>query len=285
MNYRQVSIPAYDDINLYAQIWNPGSEVRAVLVVVHGGFEHSGRYAHVAAFFTGRQFAVYACDLRGHGRSEGVRAHIEKFDDFLHDMDVFLAYVRNDFPDKDVFILAHSAGALITLAYLLARGRAGVKGVVFSAPALKVYNIDSAVTRVAVHLVALISPDVKFPLLDARFLSHDAGVVEAYRRDVLVHKEGVTARVVSELLQAMRRVRRKFRQVDFPLLILHGTRDRFADIRASRHLYRAARSADKSIRYYGGLFHELLQEPEKEQILGEIYEWINKRICGKMKTV
>lgn len=278
MQHRDLTFTTRDNLQLYAQVWQPLGEERAVLVIIHGGFEHSGRYLHVASYFTQRGFIVYACDLRGHGRSQGHRGYINDFDNVLVDIDTFLSLVRKDFPHKPLFILGHSAGGLVTVAYMLSRPDTAVAGVILSAPALRMHNVDNPLTNMTVHFLGLIVPRLKIPLLDARFLSHDKKVVAAYKNDPLIPHEGVCACVLSELLYAMNDARKKLSQIRFPVLVLHGTEDRFADIRGSKLLYEKAGSSDKTIRVYGGLYHEILNEPEKKSILGEIFEWIDKRL-------
>lgn len=277
MHERYVTFSSHDNLQLFARIWQAQDETQAVVALIHGGFEHSGRYAHVAEGLSNAGLGVYACDLRGHGRSQGRRGYIREFEDVLLDMDRFLSLVEREEPQKPLFILAHSAGGLVALSYILSRRQSSVRGIVLSAPALMICNVESPLTTTAVHVLAWVLPRVRIPLIDARFLSHDQKVVAAYRRDPLIPKHGLAVSVLSELLHTMRTVSRKFSEITIPFYIIHGTDDRLADIRGSQALYAAARSEDKTLKLHEGLYHELLNEPQRNAILKDIIAWITAR--------
>ena len=118
-----------DGLSLYEQCWLPAGESTAVVLLVHGFTEHSGRYAQVAGELNRQGYAVYAMDLRGHGKSEGDRVFVRTFDDYLADLDQFLGRVRQREPDKPLFLFGHSMGGTIVGLYA-ARRQPRVNGVV-----------------------------------------------------------------------------------------------------------------------------------------------------------
>lgn len=279
MHQRYITFTSFDSLRLFARIWSPAGQARAVVVLIHGGFEHSGRYEHVAAYLVERRLAVYAFDLRGHGKSEGRRGYVGNFEDILRDIDGFLSMAREENPGLPFFLLAHSAGGLAAVAYVISRRDHGVCGMILSAPALCIHAVPTSLAAGAIHLLGWVFPKTRLPIIDARFLSHDEQVVADYRADDLISTHGLEAGVLSELLHAMRTVCAQFHDIDIPFLVLHGTDDRLADVRGSRSLYEKARSADKAIRLYPGLYHEILNEPQKKGILKEISEWIERHIA------
>src|SRR3989338_2702184 len=118
---------AGDGLKLYEQAWLPDKEEKAAVVVVHGYAEHSGRYGRVAGYLNQAGYAVYAFDLRGHGRSEGRRAYAESFDEYLDDVGIFLGRVKSEEAKKPVFLLGHSLGGTIAALFAITR-RPDIKG-------------------------------------------------------------------------------------------------------------------------------------------------------------
>lgn len=115
MRYQQSVFKTHDDLDLYYQSWKPDTDYKAVIIIVHGSFEHSGRYVNLAVWLVDNGYAVYSFDLRGHGRSGGKRAFVASFNLYVQDLERFLLLVNKSQIDKPVFILGHSAGAIIAL--------------------------------------------------------------------------------------------------------------------------------------------------------------------------
>ena len=118
---------------IYRQCWLPDGEPRAVLLIVHGLGEHSGRYANVVNHLVPRGYALYGLDHVGHGKSEGTREYVERFEDYTDTLDMYRGMVRQAQPDKPLFLYGHSLGGLISAFYLLDH-QAGLAGAVLSAP-------------------------------------------------------------------------------------------------------------------------------------------------------
>ena len=79
------------NLNLYYQCWLPSNEFKAILLIVHGLAEHSGRYTNLVNYFVPRGYAVYGFDQRGHGKSDGLRGYVDKFSNFVNDLNTFLS--------------------------------------------------------------------------------------------------------------------------------------------------------------------------------------------------
>ena len=127
---------APDGLRLFERVWHPPQAPQAGVVLVHGYAEHSGRYDHVAAFLNDRGYAVYAYDLRGHGRSEGRRAFVDTFVRYLNDLGVFLQRVRRRLQDVPLFLMGHSMGGTVCARFYLER-RPELAGLVLSSPLLR----------------------------------------------------------------------------------------------------------------------------------------------------
>ncbi len=249
-------------------------------MLVHGYAEHSARYEPTARRLAHDGFAVQTLDLRGHGRSEGTRCFIRSFAEYLVDVETALLVAERRWPDHPVFLMGHSMGGLISALFVIER-RAPLSGLVLSAPSVMLGGDFSPLKASVSVVLGRVLP--RFPTVRFRTesLSRDAGVVQAYRDDRLVFHGRTPARTASEIIRAIRRVQELMDGIELPLLVVHGGQDQVTDVEGSRRLYASARSADKSLRVYDGLFHEIMNEPEKALVLGEISAWLGARLDGR----
>ena len=266
-------------LNLYYRSWLPPTDPLAVVVMVHGICEHGGRYAPVAEKLCSRGYAFYALDLRGHGRSEGDRLLIAAFDNYLDDLEVLLARVAEQQPGRPVFLLGHSMGGAI-VARLALRRRPQIRGLILSAAALRIAGNVFPVLRKLARLMSRVWPRLRLVRLGSGMLSRDPRVVADFRSDPLVYQGKFPVRTGAEILEAAQDIQERMESIDVPLLILHGTGDRLTDPRGSWELYTRAQSSDKTLKLYQGLYHDLLHEPEWEQISDEILDWLGPRCDG-----
>lgn len=267
---------AADGTMLFERRWLPAGTFRGEILIVHGFLEHGGRYARTAEALAGRGFAVTATDLRGHGRSGGPRCWVRSFDDYLVDLDVVFVRVRNRTGGKPLFLFGHSLGGLIAILWCQER-QPVLSGLLLSGPALEVPRQLFPWMRRAAKVGSVLFPRLRLVRMGCRNISRDEAVVRQFRADPLVFHGRFPVRTGAEILRAGEVARRRLGEVRVPLLILHGTADRAAAVEGSRALYEQAESKDKQLRLYDGLYHEVLNEPEREQVLGDMAEWIEER--------
>jgi acylglycerol lipase len=273
MNHREGHFKGLNNLNIYYQAWLPDEAPLAVLLLVHGLAEHSGRYGNVVNHLVPRGYAVYALDHRGHGRSQGRRVYVERFGDYLDDLKAFFDLLRGWQPEARVFMLGHSMGGAISLAYAL-RHQDELDGLILSGAAVKVGASVSPATVAAGKVIAALLPKMGVLALDASAISQNPAVVTAYETDPLVHRGKVTARLGAELIKTMQVFPQQVPELRLPVLILHGDADRLADSQGSRWLYQAAGSADKTLQIYQGYYHEIFNEPGRERVLADVQTWL-----------
>ncbi len=273
----QQRFTTFDGLRLFARCWLPPGEVSGVLVVVHGFTEHGGRYASLAEQLNRFGFAVYALDLRGHGQSDGPRVFVRSFDEYLADVELYLDRVRAQQPGKPLFLFGSSMGGTIAV-WLAILGRAEVRGLVLCAPALAVGPRVFPWLRRLASFASAILPRLRLVRLGCAMISRDPQVVADFRNDPWVFHGRFPVRTGAELLRAMRQVQEKMENVSLPFLLLHGGGDVVADPQGSRDLVARAASADKTLKFYDGLYHDLLDEPEKEQVRGDLMAWLRERV-------
>jgi acylglycerol lipase len=265
------------DANIYFQGWLPESEPRAVLLIVHGLAEHSGRYGNVVNHFVPLGYAVYGIDHFGHGKSDGERVYVKRFDDYTNTLKVYFDMIREWQPDKPIFLVGHSMGGLISAVYLLDH-QAELAGAVLSGPAVKIPNhVTPAMLFLGKMLSALI-PRFGLLALSADGVSRDPLVVKAYVSDPLVHRGKATARLAAEMLKAMQTISGQAAKITLPIMIVQGSADRLVDPAGAQMLYDAVSSADKEIRIYDGFYHEVFNEPEHDKVLRDIEIWLEAHI-------
>lgn len=263
-------------LTLFEHWWRPKNDARANVVLVHGLKDHGGRYDHVGEWFARRGYAIYAPDLRGHGKSDGERFYVDSFDEYMDDLDVFVGRIRKREPDRPVFLLGHSMGGAVASRFVLER-EPDLRGLILSAPALEP---NENVSPVLIWLSGFISrffPRAPVTKVDVKALSHLPEVIEAARKDPLSNDRPAPARTGYEILQAMRRIREKAHEITLPVLLMHGTEDHLTNPRGSERLFELAGSQDKELKLYEGLYHEILNEEEWGRVLGDIAEWLDAR--------
>lgn len=263
-------------VRLFEQSWRPGSEGKAVVVIMHGLKDHSSRYAAFAEELVARGYAVYAFDLRGHGYSEGRRVWVDSFEEFVTDLDLFVRRVREREPGKPVFLFGHSMGGAITATFALRR-KPDVSGIVLSGAALQVTSDLSAFKIKATRWFGRSNPRLAvFKLPDEDF-SRDPKMVAALHDDPAVYHGAGPAHTASELLGAIDHIQQHMEDLELPLLALHGTQDKLTNPDGSKALVSRARATDKTLKLYPGVYHDLLHEPEQAQVRSDITAWLDAR--------
>jgi len=277
MNHIEGTFKGVRNANIYYQAWLPDGAVKAVLLVVHGLAEHSGRYLNIVNHFVPKGFAVYGIDHFGHGKSDGQRVFVERFEDYTEPLKTYYDMVVGWQPGKPIFLLGHSMGGLIASYYLLDHQKE-FTGAVISAPAIKVSKTISPMTITMGKLLSGIMPKSGLMALDATAVSKDPEVVKAYVTDPLVYTGKVTARLAAEMLRAMQRVTAEVGTISLPFIAVQGTEDRLVEPDGTQMLYNESSSKDKTLKMYTGLFHEVFNEPERETVLADVEQWLNAHL-------
>jgi alpha-beta hydrolase superfamily lysophospholipase len=249
---------------------------RAILVISHGMNEHIGRYAFVVNALTEAGYAVAAQDHRGYGKSDGPRGVIRRFDDFVDDLDLLVALVREREPELPLVLLGHSMGGLIATRYAL-RHQAKLTGLVLSGPA---FIVDDAVPwwkKRALLLLARVLPNLALPSDGGNVLARDPEVQRLAREDPLWHHGPTTLGFARTLVTVAAETLPRTRELTLPLLIMHGAEDRLTSPRGSELCYRLAASPDKTLKLWPDDLHEIFNELDREAVIAFLLSWLNRR--------
>ncbi len=273
MEHREGFLQGVRNAKIYYQAWLPEAACKAVLLVVHGLAEHSGRYMNVVNHFVPLDFAVYGIDHLGHGKSEGARVYVERFTDYTDTLKIYFDMVRAWHPDKPIFLVGHSLGGLIGAMYLLEHQNE-LAGAVLSGPLVKMAGDISPMVVFMGKLFSVLAPKAGLTALVAEGISRDPAVVQAYVNDPLVYTGKITARLAGELVAATQRITAEAAKITLPLLIVQGSEDKLVDPAGAKLLYDAVGATDKTLKVYEGFYHEVFNEPDRAQVLGDVESWL-----------
>jgi acylglycerol lipase len=269
------SFAGVDGVKIFTREWQPAGEPRGVVVISHGLNAHSGLYEWAAQQFTANGLAVYALDHRGRGRSEGERFFVKKFAEWSEDLASFIDIVKQREPGLPVFLLGHSAGGVIACVYALEH-QGEIAGLICEDFAYQVPAPDIALA--IVKGVSHVAPRAHVLKLKNEDFSRDPAVVAALNADPLIANESQPSETVAELARADELLKKSFRLITLPLLILHGTADKVTKPSGSKEFYENAGSSDKTLKLYEGHFHDLLADVGKQQVIADIQAWIDARL-------
>jgi len=265
-------------LSIFYQSWLPENP-KAIVQVVHGFAEHSGRYLNVVNELVPLDYGIYADDHRGHGRSEGTRNYVDSFDQYIEDEKTLYDIIKEKHPNLPIFLLGHSMGSLIVI-YVIKKYEDLYKGLILSGTGTSVGDKISGFLKTMAKVMGKIAPKLKIsPGLEANMLSHDPEVVKAYQEDPNVYAEKITARLGYEMLNKFESVLDVINKFKLPLLVQCGSEDALIK-GAEEEIKEAFKMDDQTINIYDGLYHEVYNELEKDRkiVLKDLSNWLEKHV-------
>lgn len=279
MNTRKWNWKSHDGSEMFAQSWAPEEKPKAVVCLVHGLGEHSGRYAHVGEAFAEAGFALAGFDLRGHGKSSGPRGHIPSLAAVMGDIQLFCQQLEERYPGLPQFLYGHSMGGILVLAYPTFKSNT-LRGVIATGPALRTPVLEQKFKISLAKALGSLMPTMTIPTgLEVQYISRDSQVVQKYREDPLVHEVGTLA-AARMGLDAVAWAFTHAPDFPVPLLLLHGSEDKLAYPRGSQEFADLVPN-DCTLKFWDGLYHEIHNEPEQNEVFAFIFDWMNTQLRKK----
>jgi alpha-beta hydrolase superfamily lysophospholipase len=253
--------------------------LRGVIILAHGLGEHGDRYGHLYDRLLPEGYGFYALDHRGFGRSGGKRGYVDRFRDYVKDLDRLVQRAGNEHPDHPLILYGHSMGGLMSLAYAMA-GSTPVKCLVIASPPIRVRKPPGG--KVTLSIISLLS--ALFPGLtvdsrgNPRNVTRDPVEVERKKKDSLCHTR-ISLRWIDEFFKTRKQVAGAPHRLDVPsLLMIQGTGDKIVSTEAVQRFFDSIRIEDKTLLLYPDYYHELHNDSGRERPLGDVAEWLNLRV-------
>jgi alpha-beta hydrolase superfamily lysophospholipase len=271
-------ITARDGVKLELHEWLV-DDPRITILLVHGYAEHCRRYDHVAKAWNARGIQVVGADLRGHGKSEGGRGFVERFEDYHRDIDALMDAAKARAKGSPIAIYGHSNGGLIALHWLLAGNGHDLAGVILTSPFLGLALKPNPVKVAAGRVMAKILPKIGLPSgFSGKDVCADETIQRAYDTDPLIFKN-VNARWFSEAMSAMALVHARAGELKTPMLLLYGGSDKLASADETDRFARGLRMEQLTKERLVQHAHELVNEgpPAREKVIARMGDWILSR--------
>jgi alpha-beta hydrolase superfamily lysophospholipase len=266
-----------DGQKIFTRSWQPQQAGRGVVLIAHGLGEHSGRYEHVGQKLADAGYHAYALDHLGHGQSEGKRVQVRNHSDFIRDLRQFYDKVRQQHPDHKPYLLGHSMGSVISLQFTL-NNPDTLKALIVTGTATDVGSTVSTALRSVVRFVVRVAPGmpVSPALDDPKRLTSDPEMQQKWHADPLVNRGATPASIATYIVETGEMIQNRASELKLPILIMHGEADQITPISGSRIVHQRAGSADKTLVTYPGMQHEIMNEVEREKVLGRILDWLSQ---------
>ncbi len=276
MNHLEGTFKGVGGLSLYYQSWMPDAP-KAIVLIIHGFGEHSGRYLNVVNNLVPEGFGIYAFDLRGHGKSEGVTNYVDSFDQFLEDAKIFHALIREKYPNLPIFLLGHSMGSGIAV-YFTQKYENLLNGLILSGCGTVVGEDVSAFLKLMAGFLSKVAGKMTVDTkLDPASLSHDPAVVKAYIDDPLVHYQKITTKLAREMMIRFPKIPSILSEFRIPVLIQKGGDDKA--VSGIQNVIDALKTDNFEYHVYSGLYHEVYNEVEEKRkvVFDDLKKWLAKQ--------
>ena len=243
---------------------------KATVLLVHGLGEHMGRYTHVANYLQAAGYAVFGYDNHGHGMSSGEKGSLIADNQLVDDLRFVIEYVRRQNPGPLV-LLGHSMGGLIA-AETVIQNKQGIDLLVMTSPALGADT--NPVQKLLLFLLPALLPNVRVDNgVKSQWLARDERVVKEYENDHLVHRK-ISARLASWILKTGEKVVKEAESWQVPTLLLYSGNDKLVRSKSSDLFSEQAPSNLVEAHCFKEMYHEILNDPEKEKVFTILNQWL-----------
>lgn len=276
MNHAEILNQKNEAIRTYS--WKPTQTNGAGIIIIHGYAEYGGRYKQTASFFAEQGFSVFSFDQQGHGSSYGKKGLVTSWQNLIEDASICVDSFTSEHPEiHSWFIIGHSMGGGVAT-FLAKKYGNLVQGVLFSAPMIN-HSTQTPPFLISIgKIIAKIVPSLGIIPFDQSAQSRDPDVLKSFFADDLNYKGRLRAGTGLQMLQMIDEINTLASQITVPVWFGHSSIDRLTSYDASRAFFNNVASTDKTFIKYDGLFHELMNEPEKRIVLQDMLNWMQKRL-------
>jgi alpha-beta hydrolase superfamily lysophospholipase len=278
LKYEETNYVGYDGTHMFLSVYRPDNDKpRALLIVLHGLGSHAGDFRELGRYFAEQGIAVFIPDMRGFGHYSGLKGHVMSFDEYVEDIQNLVMSVKDRYLNNIVFLFGSSMGAINAVRYIT-KYSVDIDGLILQSPGVA-QNLEIGVgKKVAGNLLSLLNVKRYVPSdIDHADATRNPKVIKQMETDPL-RFEMVTPRFGIEGLKAAEDGFNSAVSIKLPVLLQQGSADKIVDPERSKKFFDAISSVDKTWKLYDGFYHQLHDEPEKEQVLGDMTDWLEKRL-------
>ncbi len=244
-----------------------------LMIVVHGYGEHIERYQKLFDYFNQSGISVLGFDLRGHGRSDGRRAMIQTFQDYIEDLD----YHMQTLPaHENLYLYGHSMGALIVANWLIENSYSQIKKCILSSGLFKLDDSVSPILRKIAPIASFLLPSLSTSKIEVNKISSLPEEVLRYQSDPYIYHGGTKARTGYELMKAMQKINNQWHNIKIPTLFLQGESDTLTHPQGSILGYNKIAAKHKELKLFTDAKHELLNDYCQEEYLSTIRNFLKE---------
>ena len=267
-----------DGVEIFYRFWKSPKAGDPLFLIVHGFGEHSLRYDDFLKSLSDKPLSFAAFDLRGHGRSGGERVFVERFENYLSDLDDFLEYLKSNHSagTSPLFLFGHSLGGQISAYYAITRP-SRIQLLMLSSPCIAVQLWIPFAEKLVLFLSQNFPHTVLANPVLPVFLTHDKSEVKQYSSDVLIQRK-ITLGMVGQMIRATELILERANEVDVPLYILTAGSERIVLKSAARNFFEKVSSRDKKWIEFDGFYHEILKENGKERVYAAVKSILEKHL-------
>ena len=264
-----------DGLQIHTKYWQAPADSERVIIIVHGIGEHSGRYLHVAEKLRDANYHVYALDHRGHGQSDGKRLVISSMTNFINDLKQYYERIKSNHPDAKIYILGHSMGSVISLQFLLTYPGL-IEAVVITGTATDVGSTVPAPLRTVANFIHRFLPNAPIsPPGSMDVLSRDPEIIKQAENDPLMNHGWTPIKIAKFVIDTGEMIQERAGELKLPILFMHGEADELTPISGSQIMYERTGSADKTLKTWADMRHEVMNEIGREDVINTIIDWFN----------
>lgn len=266
-----------DKLNIYTIQWLPDDTPKAVVIIVHGLGEHIGRYQHVAEALVSAGYAIYGLDHRGHGKSDGKRVRVTSNTHFMDDLRQYFDIVRREHNREQIFILGHSMGSVISLQFTL-QYQNDLAGLLITGTATDVGSTVSPILRNLTNILHPFLPHIPISApAPVDHLTNDKAMQQLADSDPLNHKGWTPLSIAKYIIDTGEMIQENVKKLVLPILIMHGEDDRITPISGSHIVHERVGSADKTLKTWPNMQHEIMNEIDRVPVIETLLEWLDNR--------
>lgn len=276
MKHEEFEVKNQEGRMLSMQTWAPDNEISGVICFVHGIGEHINRYTHWAERSVFKGYVFLGFDLCCSGKSEGKQGFFYSFESVMNDVGLLIEQAKLKFPGLPLILYGHSMGGNIVLNYGIRR-KPDINGIIATAPWLILRNKPGKLFLSIIRYLSKIVPNLIIDTsssVNPDFISRDKVVVEKYLQDPLVHSK-VSLKMAISLNDAAEFALKNASMLTVPLLLIHGGEDQITDPAGSQAFFNV-NPQKFTLKIWNGLYHEIHNEPEKEEVFNFLIDWIKE---------